>query len=68
MHKLYVVKVSMGLSSHTCLWTKKINVLAKDNAEAELLAVPHVFNFLNENKIYHKLARHIKVKDVQVMS
>ena len=68
MRKLYVVKVSMGLSSHTCLWTKKINVLAKDKAEAELLAVPNVFNFLGEHKIYHNLIKHIKIKDVQVAS
>ena len=65
-HQLYVVKVRMGLSSHTCLWTKSINIMATDKTEAEMLAVPHVFNFLNENKIYHALVKHIKIKDVIV--
>lgn len=40
--------------------------MAKDKTEAEMLAVPHVFNFLNENKIYHALVKHIKIKDVIV--
>lgn len=57
----------MGINSHTCYLSKKVHVLANSKAEAEMLSVPMVWDYLHEsNFLTRYLIKHIKIQDVLV--